>query len=66
MGEFVELRDERGLALRADQGARATGRAELHPAVADESDLEPAHEVQARIRAARLEELGILEALSGA
>ena len=66
MDEFVELRDERGLAVRADQSAGATGGAELHPAVADEADPEPAREVQARIRAARLEELGILEALSGA
>jgi hypothetical protein len=66
MDEFVELRDEGGLAVRPDQDAGATGRADLHPAVPDEADAAPSREVQARIRAALLEERGILEALRGA
>jgi hypothetical protein len=66
MDEFVELRDERGLAVPADEGARAPAPPDLHPAFPDETEPAPAREVRARIRAARLEERGILEALRGA
>ncbi len=63
MDEFVELRDERDLAVRVDQGIRTNGRSDLRPS--EEADAEPARGVQATMRAARLEERGILEALRG-
>jgi hypothetical protein len=61
MDEFVELRDERGLTVRAEQGAEGTGQPDLRPDIPDEATAAE----RARIMAARLEERGILEALRG-
>jgi hypothetical protein len=60
MDEFVEVRGEEGLTVRARPGSPRRGRTDPPPDEAEpDTDVRP-------IRDAQLEERGILEALSGA
>jgi hypothetical protein len=61
MDEFVEIREEEGLSVRAGPGSPRRGRTDPPPSP-DEAEPDP--EVRL-IRDAQLEERGILEALSG-